>query len=79
MHGSGAAVVAELHDIKCSVAMATIAQVREGITHIGQQLASGVELSAEIMGSVLQQLVVFVDIVTRMESEHHALTTQVTS
>ena len=59
--------------------MATIAQVREGITHVGQQLAAGVDLTADIVGSVLQQLVVLVDIITRMESDHHVLTTQVTS
>ena len=59
--------------------MATIAQVREGITHVGQQLAAGVDLTADIVGSVLQQLVVLVDIVTRIDSDHHVLTTQVTS
>ena len=59
--------------------MATITQVKEGLTHVGQQLAACAARTAEITGSVLTQLVVFVDIVTRLESDQHVLTTQVTS
>ena len=44
---------------------------------VGQQLASGTVMSAEIMGSVLAQLVLFVDIKTKLESGHRVLNTQV--
>ena len=58
-------------------AMATIAQVKEGLTQVGQQLAAGTAMSAEIMGSVLAQLVLFMDIMTKLESGHQVLNTQV--
>ena len=60
-------------------AMATIAQVREGLSHVGQQLTAGATMTTEIMGSVLAQLVVFVGIVTRLESDQQMLTTQMTT
>ena len=59
--------------------MATTVQVREGLMHVGQQLAAGTAMSAEVMGNVLTQLVAFTDIVTGLESNHQVLTTQVAS
>ena len=59
--------------------MTTITRVREGLAHVGQQLAAGTAMSAEVMASVLTQLVVFMDIVTRLESDQQVLTTQVAS
>ena len=58
-------------------AMTTTAQVKEGFMKVGQQLAAGTAMSAEIMGSVLAQLVQFVDIITKLESGHKVLNTQV--
>ena len=60
-------------------AMVTIGQVREGLPHAGQQLTSGATMTAEMMGSVLAQLVVFADIVTRMETDQQMLNTQMTT
>ena len=57
--------------------MTTIAQVREGLTHVGQQLAAGTAMSAEVMGSVLAQLVVFFDIVSRFKVNHQNFANQV--
>ena len=57
--------------------MATIAQVREGVTHLGQQLAAGTAVSAAFLGEVLTQLVIFMDIVGRMEQDQSRPTTQV--
>ena len=57
--------------------MATLAQVRDGITHLGGQLASGTALSAEFVGSILTQLVVVVDVLMRVEQDQSRLTSQV--
>ena len=57
--------------------MATLAQVRDGITHLGGQLASGTALSAELVGSILAQLVIVVDVLLRVEQDQSRLTTQV--
>ena len=37
--------------------MATIAQLKEGVTHFGQQLAAGTALTAGLVGDVLMQMV----------------------
>ena len=57
--------------------MATLAQVRDGITHLGGQLASGTALSAEFVGSILTQLVVVVDVLMGVEQDQGRLTSQV--
>ena len=57
--------------------MATLAQVRDGITHLGGQLASGTALSAELVGSILTQLVVIVDVMMRAEQDHSKLQSQI--
>ena len=57
--------------------MATLAQVKDGINHLGGQLAAGTVVTAELLGSILTQLVVIVDVVSRLESDQHSLTTQV--
>ena len=57
--------------------MATLAQVRDGITHLGGQLASGTALSAELVGSILTQLVVIVDVLMQVEQSQSRLTNQV--
>ena len=57
--------------------MATIAHVKDGLTHLGGQLAAGTVVTAELLGSILTQLVVFADVVSRLENSQHTLTTQV--
>ena len=56
--------------------MATLAQVKDGLTHLGGQLTAGTAITAEFLASVLTHLVVFADVVGRLESDHHRLTTQ---
>ena len=57
--------------------MATIAQVRDGLAHLAGQLAVGTAVTAELLGSILTQLVVFADVVSRLENDQRTLTTQV--
>ena len=57
--------------------MATLAQVRDGLSHLGGQIAAGSAVTVDTLGSIITQLIVFVDVMSRLEGGHHQLTTQV--
>ena len=62
---------------KYRAAMATLAQVREGQNHFSGQLVSGAAASQDMLSSMLQQLIVIVDVMCRVEQDQSRLTTRV--
>ena len=56
--------------------MATLAQVRDGLSHLGGQIAAGSAVTVDTLGSIITQLIVFVDVMSRLETDHHTFVTQ---
>ena len=56
--------------------MTTIAQIKDGITHLGQQLAGGGTVTPSFIGEVLTQLVIFMEIMSKIETDQNRMNTQ---
>ena len=63
--------------ITYSAAMATWAQLKEGIQTVKNQLASSGTITAEVIGNVLTYLAVMTDLGSKLEADQFKITSQV--
>ena len=63
--------------ITCSAAMATWAQLREGIQTVKNQVMSSKTVTAEVMGNVLTYLAVMTDLGSQLEVDQYKITSQI--